>query len=582
MPAPKMLPSPYRVTSGSPRLRLSLLFAIPEFYHKHHPNICYNKHKNDVHMKYKLKPTKRYIKLSVAILFFSVVFIRYNQQRPALKVKSIEAQQAQATKTPEKPPATDTNQGDRQAKRTVSTIQKQVAANQTLTQKRYYLLDTPNDTYYNSTWYLQNINAPAAWNITNSSAGVTIAVIDSGFALNHQDLSARWKLNSGESGDGKETDGIDNDNNGYVDDYRGWDFVAGDNSPQAGTLNSGGSGVSHGTETSGLAGASSNNSLGIATVSRNANILPLQVIDDNGSGYSDDVADAIYYAVDQGVDVINMSLGTSGDDPTVRAAVDYAFGHNVVVVAAAGNCGNNATGACAGQVAGYVTFPANYNRVIAVGATDSSNTRASFSSYGERLDIMAPGSGTLISTTWTSGNGTSLYASNLFGTSYASPIVASSAALIRSIRPDTSIDDVRALLMGGATKLTPMSSAFYSQTYGHGLLNIGKSIQIGSELNTSGEAEPSLEQTGGPASEHIYASTDSLGSGCVATALTWCTVWLRNDPTNFERFLPYAKTSAGGTTGWTYSAAALNKGVWDSRARQGDIVSTTPYMLFRK
>lgn len=532
-------------------------------------------------MKYKLKPTKRYIKLSIALLFFSVVFIRYNEQRPALKIKSVESQESQSKAVPSPGAPDETTPDSRQTRRTVNVIKKQVAANPT-PQKRYYLLDTPNDTYYNSTWYLQNINAPAAWDITNSSSNVTIAVIDSGYALNHADLSARWKINQGEIGDGKESNSVDDDDNGYVDDYRGWDFVANDNSPQAGTLNPLGQGVSHGTETAGLSGATSNNSLGVATVSRNPNLMPLQVIDDNGNGFSDDVADAIYYAVDNGADVINMSLGTNGDDPTVREAVDYAFSNDVVVVAAAGNCGNNTQNACSGQVAGYVTFPANYNRVIAVGATDSSNNRASFSSYGERLDIMAPGSGTLIAPTWSAGNGTSLYISSLQGTSYASPIVASSAALIRSIRPNTSIDDVRALLMGGSRKLTPMGSSFYTQTYGHGLLDIGKAIQIGNDLNVGGESEPALQQTGGPAIEHAYTSTDAVGSGCNVTALTWCTVWLRNDGTNYERFLPYTKTNSSGSVGWTYNGASLNKGVWDSRARQGDIVSTIPYMLFKK
>lgn len=524
--------------------------------------------------------TKRIIKLTTLAILLATVFVRYNQQHPVAALKNLPLPKSATVVNPVAP--TPTVPDSTPSKASTKTVQKQLANVLPATQKRYYLLDTPNDTYYGSTWYFSNINAPAAWSVTNSSSSVTVADIDSGFALNHQDLTGQWAINPGESGGGKETNGIDDDGDGYVDDYRGWDFVNNDNQPQAGTLNSSGAGVSHGTETAGLVGATSNNNLGVASVARNVKILPLQVIDDNGNGFSDDVAQAIIYAVDHGVNVINMSLGTSGDDPVVRSAVDYAFTNNVVVVAAAGNCGNNTTGACSGQVAGYVTFPANYNRVIAVGASDSTNTRASFSSYGERLDIMAPGSGTLLSTTYSAANGTSLYASTLYGTSYASPIVASSAALIRSIRPNTSIDDVRALLMGGTTKLSPMSGAFYNQNYGHGLLNVGKSIQIASELNTSGEAAPALQQTGGPATEHMYASTDTLGSGCIDTALTWCTVWLRNNGTNYERFLPYTKTSAGGVAGWNYSAATLNQGAWESRARQGDILSTTPYELYKK
>lgn len=530
-------------------------------------------------MKYNYKPSKRIIKLSIAALFFCGVFIKYNQQRPHLKSQQppAPAQSAQPSQDSSKPPI---NQPD--VKQAVKVVNKQLAASLPTTQKRYYLLDTPNDTYYNATWYLQNINAPSAWSTTNDSSGVTLAVIDSGFALTHQDLTAQWKTNAGETGDGKETNGIDDDDNGYIDDYRGWDFVNNDNQPQAGTLNSNGVGVSHGTETAGLAGATSNNSRGIASVSRGAKLLPLQVIDDNGNGFSDDVAQAIIYAIDQGADVINMSLGTNGDDPQVRSAVDLAFENNVVVVAAAGNCGNSTSGPCSGQTAGYVTFPANYNRVVAVGATDSNNTRANFSSYGERVDIVAPGAGTLISTTWSAGNGTNLYASALYGTSYASPIVASSAALIRSLRPNTSIDDVRALLMGGVKKLSVMNGSVYTQTYGHGLLDVGKSIQIASELNSSGEQEPTLEQTGGPAAEHIYSSSDILSARCLATTATWCAVWLRNDQTNYERFLPYLKTDGSGITSWSYYASGLNKGTWDSRARQGDIVSSSPYLLFKK
>lgn len=528
-------------------------------------------------MTYKIKPTKRFIKLTIAAVFFSVVFVRYNEQRPALK--EVRAATVAQQEDPVLTAPAQTPQPDPKA---TTAIKRQLPTTIATEQKRYYLLDTPSDALYSSSWHMQNINAPAAWNITNSSSSVTVAVIDSGFALNHQDLVNQWKTNPGESGGGKETDGLDNDNNGYTDDYRGWDFVSNDNNPQAGTLAPNGQGVSHGTETAGLSGATSGNSVGVASVSRGAKLLPLQVMDDNGNGFSDDVAQSIIYAIDQGADVINMSLGTNGDDPQVRSAINLAFEHNVIVVAAAGNCGNSSSGPCSGQGAGYVTFPANYNRVIAVGASDSSNNRANFSSYGERLDIMAPGSGSIPSTTWTNGNGTSAYATSLYGTSYASPIVASSAALIRSIRPDTSIDDVRALLMGGSSKLSTMSGAFYTQTYGHGLLNIGKSIQIGSELTSSGESAPTYQQSGGYASEHTYTSSDGLGSSCVASALTWCTIWMRNNSTNYERFLPYTKTASDGIIGWNYTAAGLNKGEWESRARQGDIVSTVPYVLYKK
>ncbi len=450
------------------------------------------------------------------------------------------------------------------------------------TEKRYYLLSEPNDPYYSSSWALQNIQAPAAWEVNEDSSDVTIAVLDSGFALNHQDLSGRWYLNPGESGGGKENNGIDDDGNGYIDDHRGWDFYAMDKTPQAGSVDPGGEGVSHGTEVAGLAGATSNNGVGIASVARNPIIMPLQVMGDDGSGYSSSIVAAVYYAVDQGADVINMSLGTAGNDPAVRVAVDYAVANGVVVVAAAGNCGNNTQGVCAGQPAGVVTFPASYDRVVAVGALAQNNTRANFSSYGERLDMMAPGSGSLTSTTWTAGNGTSAYKTTMHGTSYASPIVASSAALIRSIRPETSVDDVRALLLASTQKVSAMSSVFYTQNYGHGQLNIGRAMTIASDLNNTAEQVPVVMQAGNSQAEKRYQTADSLGSGCQVPSGTWCTVWLRNTTRSYDRFLPYAQTNGDNEHGWTWSGSVLQKGEWSIRGVQGERLSDTPILLFSK
>lgn len=455
-------------------------------------------------------------------------------------------------------------------------------------QKRYYLLALPND--YGSEWYLPAVNAPAAWDITTGSDSVVVADIDTGFALSHEDLADHWYYNPGESGGGKETNGIDDDSNGYVDDFRGWDFVPytyandpGDNNPQAGVDNPGGEGTTHGSETAGLIGAVGNNGTGTTAIAQNVSVMPLQVIDDNGDGYSDDVAEAITYAVDNGADVINMSLGTSGNDPVVEAAVDDAIANDIVVVAAAGNCGvANSPGPCSGQPTGYITFPANYNKVIAVGATTSSGARASFSSYGERLDVVAPGSGSITSTSWSSGSPTNTYATTLYGTSFASPIVSSSVALVKAIRPSTNVDDIRALVMAGATKLSNMSGSVYTTSLGHGLLNAGKIATVASDLNTSGEEVTSLLQAGGPSSEHTYGASSTIGSGCEGSDGTWCTVWLRNDASNYERFLPYTKIGASGKVGWNFTSAALNHGLWETRSRVGETVSDTPYYLFRK
>lgn len=526
----------------------------------------------------KKRARQRHIKTLAAGLAVLSVLILSQAYVPVSRLQTPEVASSQAQEEANAPSASEA-QPKSSSNKTQTTPKERVLQSEGSEQKRYFLLDAPNDPYYDTSWYFGAVNAPSAWDTTVGSSAVTVAVIDSGFALSHQDLQAAWYTNAGEQGGGKDTNGVDDDGNGYIDDYRGWDFVADDNSPQAGVDDPFGNGVSHGTETSGLVGAVGDNGVGTTAISQQVSVLPLQVMDDSGSGYSDDVAEAIYYAVDEGVDVINMSLGTSGNDPTVEAAVEYAHDSDVVVVAAAGNCGNpGSDGPCSGQVTGYITFPANNDKVIAVGATNSGNTRASFSSYGERLDMAAPGSGSIVSPTWVNGNGVSAYETTLYGTSYASPIVASTAALIKSIRPSSSADDIRALLMASTQQL---GGSFYTTSYGHGLLSVSKAITIAGALN-SDEGTPTLAQAGTVRGGGRYASNDTISSGCEAGTSTWCTVWLRNASAHYERYLPYTDVGGDGKAGWHFSSAALNHGEWEVRARQGELVSDTPYFFFRK
>jgi len=355
----------------------------------------------------------------------------------------------EVTVTPETPSAPVTSPAPKQEE-IAATIEQEVT---------YYPLLTANDPGYAGSWALQKMKAPAAWDISTGSSSTVVAVIDSGYALNHDDLRDAWYINPGEqgttqSGDrcwtgtpaNKQSNNCDDDNNGYQDDWRGWNFVFTDNNPLAGRENPNGAGVFHGTEVAGLVGSTGNNATGIATLSWNTRIMPLQALSDDGPGFTSDVAAAIYYAVDNGADVINMSLGSNNFDPAIQVATNYAYANNVVVIAAAGNCGTGTEPGCNGYGAGFISYPARNPHVIAVGATTSTDARASFSSYGNALDVVAPGSGSINTPTWTPGNQTSLYTSAVFGTSYAAPYVASLAALIKAIRPSTSVTDVHALL----------------------------------------------------------------------------------------------------------------------------------------
>ncbi len=457
----------------------------------------------------------------------------------------------------------------------------------------YHMFGSVNDPGASSDWTLTKDNAPAAWDTATGNNQTVVADIDTGFALNHEDLISQWYQNPGETGmtkagdrcwtgtpQDKSTNNCDDDGNGYVDDWRGWDFVEADNNPQAGRINPNGQGVTHGTETAGFIGAAGNNGLGSTAIDQKTKIMPLTVLDDDGTGYTSDITAAIYYAVDNGANVINLSLGTYSNDPALQTAISYAINHNVVVVAAAGNCGDTSQPGCP-TTAGAIGYPALYPDVISVGATTSSDTRASFGSYGLALDVSAPGYDLPVGTSWSASNQTSLYASGLYGTSFASPQVASLAALIKSIRPSTSVADITALIEATATKPSSMNGLFYSEQFGHGIINAANALSIATALNNTSSATPTLLQAGSAMAEHIMYAGNSIASGCVIATGNACTVELTGSA-GYKRYLPYSIVSSSGSIGWSWSADALESDGWQVRARRGDSVSTTPYYLLMK
>jgi subtilisin family serine protease len=251
----------------------------------------------------------------------------------------------------------------------------------------------PNDPYFSQLWGLHNtgqtvngasgtadadIDAPEAWDFITGSNNVVIAVVDSGIAINsnistgHPDIAANIWTNTGETSC---TDGIDNDNNSYVDDCYGWDFVNNDNDPM--DYNG------HGTHVAGTIAAVGNNGAGIAGVMWNAKIMPLRFLDGAGSGYTDDAVAAILYANAKGVHVINNSWGGGGYSQTLKDAIDAS---SAVVVCAAGNDGSN------NDTTPFYPSSFTSSNIIAVAATDQNDNLASFSNYGvTSVDVGAPG-----------------------------------------------------------------------------------------------------------------------------------------------------------------------------------------------
>jgi len=206
-----------------------------------------------------------------------------------------------------------------------------------------------NDPDYDENWAVPYLGIPAVWETyPDDAADVIVAVIDSGICAGHPDLAGR--VLSG-------YDYVDNDLNPTTEDYR-----------------------AHGCAAAGVIAANINNGVGIAGAAPNAQILPLRVLDDTGFGSFADVAVAIIDATDQGADVINLSLGSASTTTMVRDAVHYAASQGVILVAAAGNAGQE-----------RVDYPAAYPDVIAVGAIRRNGARAGFSNYGDGIDTVAPG-----------------------------------------------------------------------------------------------------------------------------------------------------------------------------------------------
>jgi len=238
-------------------------------------------------------------------------------------------------------------------------------------------LGSPDDPGFGSQWGMVKIQAPQAWDVTTGSPGVNVAILDTGVDLDHPDLA------------NKITSNINFSSSNTTDDVCG-----------------------HGTHVAGIAAAMTNNGIGVAGLGYGSSIMNVKVLDDNGSGAYSRVAAGIIWAVDNGAEVINMSLGGSSPSSALEDAVDYAWSKGVVVVAAAGNSGSSAP-----------SYPAYYSNCIAVAAADVNDALASWSNYGNWVDVAAPGL-SIYSTLKDGGYG---YKS---GTSMASPYVAGLAALV--------------------------------------------------------------------------------------------------------------------------------------------------------
>ena len=307
------------------------------------------------------------------------------------------------------------------------------------------IFDQPNDPSLPEQYALGHINVFDGWGISQGSPTVTVALIDSGYDLDHEDIdqTSAW-VNQVEAAG---LPGVDDDGNGYVDDINGWDFIGHDGITD--------DPYGHGTHVGGVIGAATDNGVGVASVGRNLRVLPLRILDQYGRGSISGLLDALDYAVAQKIRIINLSLITTTDSATLHAAIQAVADQGVLIVAASGNAG--------ASVNSY--FPAAWPEVFTVAATDSTDRVTLFSNYGEAIDVGAPGSAIL-----------STYKNNSYymnsGTSMATPHVSALAGLLLSLRPDLSLVQLTDLIRATAADVNAVNYPGRDNYLGDGRIDV--------------------------------------------------------------------------------------------------------------
>ena len=289
----------------------------------------------------------------------------------------------------------------------------------------------PNDPMYSQQWGLETIQAPKAWDKTTGSATVVVGIIDSGIDGTHPDLISNLWRNFGET----VANGVDTDGNGYIDDLYGFNFISRKGGVPTDAFN-------HGTHVAGIVGATGNNGTGVTGVNWNVKVAWLGVVDASGAIPESAAVEAINYAQNMGITILNASWGGDRNLASLRQAIANYSG---LFVTAAGNDGRNNSI--------YPSYPANYDlpNIISVAGTNQADRLADFSNYGQNVHIAAPGASIL-----------STYPNNRYqsisGTSMASPMVAGAAALVKSVHPEYTTAQIKSAILNNADVLTSLST----------------------------------------------------------------------------------------------------------------------------
>jgi subtilisin family serine protease len=376
----------------------------------------------------------------------------------------------------------------------------------------------PNDALFSQLWGMQNtgqtggtagadIDAPAAWSITTGSSSVIVGVIDTGIDYTHEDLQANMWTNPGEI----PNNGIDDDGNGYIDDYYGINAIDHTGDPMDDYAP-----VYHGTHCSGTIGAVGNNGIGVVGVNWTVRLMGLKFLGSDGKGYTSNAITCIQYAIDKGANILSNSWGGSGYDQSLKDAIDAAQAAGILFVAAAGNKGLNTDV--------YPNYPSCYDsdNIISVAATDDNDQLASFWNWGSNygpttVDVAAPG----VSILSTKEGNAYQY---LSGTSMATPHVSGLAALLKAHNSTWDWQAIKSRILAGTVPLGSLTGKVLTQ----GRINAYNSLVADLTVPHIYSLEPSSAPPGSWIDVMGYGFEESQGAGFVlfgggyqATVSSW-------------------------------------------------------------
>jgi len=328
--------------------------------------------------------------------------------------------------------------------------------------KKSYL---PNDwTGFDDLYHLEIINAQDAWDVSRGSEDVVIAIVDDAILITHEDLRDNIWVNPDEI----PGNGVDDDDNGYIDDVNGFDVTNDRPNPNPPRDE-----FSHGTFVAGCAAASTDNGVGIPAIGFNCKIMAVRASSNTFNESITDGYEGVDYAISAGATIINMSWGGGGFSRVQQNLMNAAHNRGIILVAASGNDNSD-----------QIQYPAGYEHVISVGATNRDDRRAGFSNFGT-VDIMAPGDNVLSTVT---GGASGSYGEN-DGTSFASPIIAGVLGLMKSVNPCLSPEEAERILDQTAVNIDEENPDFTGRL-GSGRVDAGAAVLAASQAEGSGTPPP--------------------------------------------------------------------------------------------